>query len=89
MRVYKEIWRPWADLKPSCRARNVEVLWSLEYGGSAYRQAIACVFNSVYKTIARHGKYSWYVNKWTGVVVKVSYAINHHINYPDEKIPAK
>ncbi|KAH7708755.1 hypothetical protein AAVH_24002 [Aphelenchoides avenae] len=53
------------------------------------KQAIACVFNSVYKTIARHGKYSWYVNKWTGVVVKVSYAINHHINYPDEKIPAK
>ncbi|KAH7719319.1 hypothetical protein AAVH_13176 [Aphelenchoides avenae] len=53
------------------------------------KQAIECVYKSIYKTIARKGKYSWYVRKWTAVKVKVSYAIKHNNNFPEEKIPAK
>ncbi|KAH7666428.1 hypothetical protein AAVH_43212 [Aphelenchoides avenae] len=49
--------------------------------------AIDCIFESVYAPIIRKSNYLRNVNKWTAVVVKVSYAINHNNNFPDEKIP--
>ncbi|KAH7675943.1 hypothetical protein AAVH_42151 [Aphelenchoides avenae] len=51
--------------------------------------AIDCIFKSVYKPIVRKSNYLRNANKWSAVIVKVSYAINHNNKFPSEKVPVE
>lgn len=56
---------------------------------NAFRQAINCIFKEVYQPLIRKSRYVRSVRQWTEVTVKVSYAVNHNDQFPNDDIPKK